>query len=174
MIKVGNLQDLINVSWIDEVVTTVLNSKGMQRPKEGGKPEGKVGDREWQRAIDAGYNPNAVYFEMFDENNLKHNIPPFHKCGRQRHWWITKMKPGQFMPMHVDPHTEQQENTDRFWIPLQDWEPGHIFMYKNEHVSGYKKADVYQYKQAQEIHGAANIGFNPRVVLQVTLYKEKQ
>lgn len=172
MIKVGNLEDLIDTKWIDDVVDIVLNNTGMLRPREGGKPEGDKGNREWQRAIDSGYSPEEIYFEMFDKNNLDYDIPTFHTCGRDRHWWITKMSPGQFMPMHVDPHTEYQANADRFWIPLQDWEPGHIFMYENIPVNDYKKADVFKYNNPQALHGAANIGLNTRIVLQVTLYEE--
>lgn len=173
MIFVGNLSKLTETSWIDILLKEVLSKEGLKRPKEGGKPEGKEGDAQWQKAIDAGYSPNDVYFQMFDKNNIETEIPEFHTCGRSRHWWITKMNPGNFMPMHVDPHTKQQKNADRFWIPLQDWEHGHIFMYENESICDYVKGDVYQYKDSQALHGAANIGLTPRVVLQITLYEEE-
>jgi len=78
------------------------------------------------------------------------------------------------MPMHVDPHTTVQKNAQRFWIPLQDWEIGHIFKFQDEIVTNYKKGDIYEYDDAQGLHGAANIGLTPRVVLQVTLYEEEQ
>jgi len=174
MIKVGNLHDMMtDISWLDTLRGEVFSKEGIKRPKEGGKPEGAEGDKEWQNAIDAGYNPTDVYFEMFDQNNIVTSIPKFHTCGRSRHWWITKMNPGNFMPMHIDPHTKQQKNTDRFWIPLQDWEHGHIFMYENLSISNYLKGDVYQYNNSQAIHGAANIGLTARAVLQITLYEEE-
>lgn len=174
MKKVGNLKDLINTDWIDAVVSEVLSKEGLHRPREGGKPEGPEGEAEWQKAIEAGYDPTASYFQMFNENNLNSEIPVFHTCGRSRHWWITKMLPGNFMPMHVDPHTKQEKNVDRFWIPLQDWDQGHIFMYEDQSIAGYQKGDVYMYSDAQALHGAANIGITPRVVLQVTLYEEEK
>lgn len=167
MIKIGKITE---TDWIDTVVNEVLSKTGTLRPQQGGKPAGAEGDREWQRAIDSGYNPTDVYFQMFDESNLIARIPNFHTCGRQRHWWLTKMMPGNFMPMHVDPHTEQQDNADRFWIPLQDWQPGHIFMYENIVVTDYKKGDIYKYTDSTALHGAANIGFTPRIVLQITLH----
>lgn len=167
-----NLKDHFDTSWVEVVLNEVLNKTGTLRPKEGGKPEGQEGDKEWQKALDAGYDSNASYFQMFTESNLEAEIPEFHKCGRSRHWWITKMMPGDFMPMHTDPHTVQGKNIDRYWIPLQDWEQGHIFAYEDEVITNYKACDVYKYSSAQAIHGAANIGLTPRVVLQVTLYEE--
>lgn len=172
MIKVGNLNDLIGIGWIDSVLNEVLTSQGMNRPREGERPQGIEGEKEWQKAIDAGYDPDAAYFQMFDKTNLKSGIPIFHTCGRNRHWWITKMMPGQFMPMHIDPHTKQETNVDRLWIPLQDFEKGHIFAYEDIVITNYKKADVYKYNNPRAFHGAANIGSTPRIVLQVTLYEE--
>lgn len=173
MLKVGHISELLDdLSWMDTVREEVLSKNGMFRPRDGGKPQGPEGDAEWQKAIDAGYDPNATYFQMFDKNNLESEIPVFHTCGRSRHWWITKMLPGNFMPMHVDPHTKQEKDTDRFWIPLQDWEQGHIFAYEDQIITDYKKGDVYKYDNSQALHGAANIGLTPRIVLQVTLHKE--
>jgi hypothetical protein len=73
------------------------------------------------------------------------------------------------MPMHTDPHTHE-ESCKRYWIPLQDYESGHIFIYKNTLMTEYSANDVFVYKNAQDSHGAANIGHTPRVVLQVTEY----
>jgi hypothetical protein len=168
MKQLGNIK---NNDWIDQVLDKVMSFQGVLRPKEGGVPEGKEGYQEWQKAIDAGYDPNAVYFQMFTKDILDIDIPKFYTCNRKHHWWITKMMPGQFMPMHVDPHTLQQQNADRFWIPLQDWQPGHIFMYENYVTTDYKKGDIYQYTDCAALHGAANIGTMPRVVLQVTLHR---
>jgi hypothetical protein len=75
------------------------------------------------------------------------------------------------MPMHVDPHTNYQENSNRFWIPLQDWESGHIFMYEDQAITSYSEGDVWTYDNPNALHGAANIGFTPRVVLQISSYE---
>lgn len=169
-----NITDMgITEEELDSWYAAFLEAEGMHRPREGGKPQGPEGEAEWQKAIDAGYNPNASYFQMFDESNSPVEIPVFHKCGRARHWWATKMMPGDFMPMHVDPHTTVQKNAQRFWIPLQDWSIGHIFKYEDEIVTNYKKGDIYDYENAQALHGAANIGLVPRIVLQMTLYEEE-
>tara|TARA_B110000977_G_scaffold199317_1_gene286354 strand:+ start:513 stop:1019 length:507 start_codon:yes stop_codon:yes gene_type:complete len=168
MKKIGNIQ---NDTWITNTVEQIMSKEGIFRPKHGGIPEGVKGKNEWQKAIDAGYDPNAKYFQMFTKDNLQIDVPNISSCGRQQHWWITKMMPGNFMPMHVDPHTVQQQNADRFWIPLQDWQPGHIFMYEDYVTTDYKKGDIFQYANSSALHGAANIGSTPRVVLQVTLHE---
>lgn len=168
MIKIGNIH---NDNWIDSVTEVVLSKTGLLRPRQGGVPEGEEGRKEWQSAIDAGYDPNATYFQMFTKDILDIEVPKILDCNRQQHWWITKMLPGNFMPMHVDPHTLHQKNADRFWIPLQNWEPGHIFMYENYVPTDYAKGDIFQYSDSSALHGAANIGSTPRIVLQVTLHE---
>jgi hypothetical protein len=81
------------------------------------------------------------------------------------------MLPGNFMPMHVDPHTLYEKNSCRYWMPLQDWKPGHVFMYENEVITDYKAGDVWMYRESGALHGAANIGYTPRLVLQVSTYE---
>jgi hypothetical protein len=80
------------------------------------------------------------------------------------------MMPGNFMPMHKDPHTMYEKNSRRFWMPLQDWAQGHIFVYEDEVITNYKAGDVYMYQDAQALHGAANIGLTPRLVLQFSTH----
>jgi hypothetical protein len=80
------------------------------------------------------------------------------------------MSPGDFMPMHVDPHTLYQPGSQRYWIAFQDWQPGHIMMYEDRVITNYKKGDIYSYEDANALHGAANIGYVPRIVLQVSTY----
>lgn len=162
----GNYKQYIDNHWLEEI----LNSKGMGRPLEGKKPETPEEELEYQRARLAGYRDDAVYFYMFDKNNVSFEMNlPF--IEEQYHWWITKMLPGNFMPMHVDPHAVFQKNSRRYWLPLQDWEPGHIFMYENQVITDYKAGDLYTYVDATALHGAANIGFTPRVVLQISTYE---
>jgi hypothetical protein len=157
-------------NWItDEMVNFFSSERGMGRPAEGKKPSSTEEELEYQRAIDAGYSPDQIYFYMFDKTNTPFDIiPPF--IDNNYHWWVTKMLPGNFMPMHMDPHTVLQDNSKRFWIPLQDFEPGHIFMYENQVITDYKKGDVWNYIDSTALHGAANIGFTPRIVLQISSY----
>jgi hypothetical protein len=63
-----------------------------------------------------------------------------------------------------------EQNSQRYWMPLQDWESGHIFMYENQVVTGYKMGDVWCYTDSTALHGAANIGYTPRIILQVSTH----
>lgn len=162
----GNYKQYIDDHWVEEV----LQSRGMGRPAEGKKPESIEEEQEYQRARDAGYSDDAIYFYMFDKNNVSFEMNlPF--ITEKYHWWITKMLPGNFMPMHVDPHTLYQTNSKRYWMPFQDWQPGHIFMYEDRVITNYKKGDLWVYEHSAALHGVANIGFTPRIVLQISTYE---
>jgi hypothetical protein len=55
-------------------------------------------------------------------------------------------------------------------MPLQDYTAGHVFIYKDEMITGYKAGDVFQFENETDIHGAANIGHTARIMLLVTEY----
>lgn len=163
---IGNFNQWIDPQWITELISTT----GIKRPVDGQKPDSPEMINEYQKSKDAGYKDDATYFYMFDKNNITFKIdPPF--VDKKFHWWITKMLPGNFMPIHRDPHTLYQKNSQRYWMPLTDWEPGHIFMYEDQVITNYKAGDVWQYLDSTALHGAANIGHVPRLVLQVSTYE---
>ena len=163
---VGNFKEVIDPKWIEEV----LSKDGMFRPRDGKKPDSIELEEEYNKAKQAGYTEEGTYFQMFDKTNVSFDVKP--PCGNSPyfHWWITKMMPGDFMPMHRDPHTAYEQNSRRFWMPLKDWERGHIFVYEDTVVTNYKAGDVYMYESAQALHGAANIGLTPRIVLQFSTH----
>lgn len=162
---IGNYIEWINPNWVKHV----LEHQGTGRPGNGKKPDSEAELIEYAKARLAGYQDDAIYFWMFDKNHLTLTTPPF--IQGNYHWWITKMLPGNFMPMHIDPHTLYQPNSKRFWMPLQDWQIGHIFMYKDTVITNYKAGDVWEYEDATAIHGAANIGHTPRIILQVSTHE---
>jgi hypothetical protein len=73
--------------------------------------------------------------------------------------------------MHTDPHTHDFKNCKRYWIAMQDYVPGHIFQYKDEILTNYKKGDIFQYPDANEIHGAANISYTKRLTFHFSTYE---
>lgn len=161
MLCVGNWQHYISSKLRQQVLDTV----GQARPRDW-PPAFAVESSEYKRAEEAGYDLSAVHWWVYEETNLGPLELPL---KNKYHWWITKLYPGQYMPMHTDPHTHEQK-CKRYWIPLQDYEPGHIFIYKEKLMTKYTANDVFVYTDAQDSHGAANIGHTPRVVLQVTEY----
>lgn len=160
MLRIENWGDVLDSSLRQRVLDTV----GYARPRDW-PPAFAIESAEYNRAKEAGYDLTAVHWWVYEEKHLgKLDLPL-----NEYHWWITKLYPGQYMPMHTDPHTHERP-CKRYWIPLQDYEPGHIFIYKDKMITDYNAYDVYMYDQEQDIHGAANIGHTPRVVLQVTEY----
>ena len=158
----GNF-NFIEDAWIKEV----LNKFGQGRPRDW-PPINAVESAEYARYKEAGYDLKAVNWWVYEKDNVSFDVnPPF--VRGKHHWWITKLYPGQYMPMHSDPHTHEQP-CRRYWIPLQDYEPGHIFIYKKQMMFDYKEGDVFSYEKSTDEHGAANIGHTPRVILQVTEY----
>lgn len=163
---IGNYNSWIDSRWLAEVLT----SRGTGRPKEGQLPDSPEMAEEYRKAVAAGYKNDVIYFWMFDKHNVTFEIPKPPWVENNFHWWITKMLPGNFMPIHKDPHTMYQPNSKRFWIPLQDWEIGHIIAYEDVVLTNYKAGDVWEYDDSTALHGAANIGYTPRIVLQVSTY----
>ena len=96
-----NFKEWINPFWIDELLTL----KGMARFKEGPQPDSPIMQEQWDKAVKAGYNLETEYFYMFDKNNVSFEINPPWCKDKNFHWWITKMLPGNCMPIHIDPHT---------------------------------------------------------------------
>ena len=143
----------------------VINTTGQARPRDW-PPSSAVESAEYRKAKDAGYNLTETHWWVYEKNDL--NIDLIFPLNNY-HWWITKMYPGQFMPMHTDPHTHEKP-CKRYWIPLQDYIPGHIFIYEGELIKDYKFGDVYEFDVSTDYHGAANIGHTPRISLLITEY----
>jgi len=158
---IGNYQHCINPLWEHLVLTRT----GQARPRDW-PPSSAVESAEYKKYKEAGYDLTAVNWWVYEEQDLGIDITlPW--ISNKYHWWITKMYPGQYMPMHSDPHTHDAV-CKRYWIPLQDYHPGHIFIYKDQMITDYRVGDVYTYDQSTDLHGAANIGHIPRIVLQIT------
>lgn len=165
---VGNFKNWIDPTWIE----FLKSNRGIARPGEGQQPDSPEMVDQYNKARAAGYKDDDIFFYMFDRHNTDFNIiPPF--TNEPYHWWITKMLPGNFMPMHTDPHTSYQKDSKRYWIPLQDYQPGHIFMYEDTVITNYKAGDVWVYSDSNALHGAANIGHTVRLALQISTYSEK-
>jgi hypothetical protein len=165
MIYKGNYSSWIQDKWINYL----LNNDGSPRPKTRSE---NPDSEEFRIATVAGYDLNNIYWYHYTSSNKTFPISleiPFEN-ERSNIWWFIKMNPGMFMPMHRDPHTEEEINCRRYWMALQDYEPGHIFIYNKELIVDYKKGDIYMYDDSRELHGACNIGYTPRLVFNFSTY----
>ena len=160
---IGNYFEWMNPSWIN----LLDSSKGQPRPQEW--PLINSLEEDYYKDFEKiGYKTNQTLWTVYEKYDIQLEITPPWTNGLV-HWWFVKMSPGQFMPIHSDPHTHDQE-CNRYWMPLQDYSTGHVFIINDKLITDYRAGDVFKFDDAQDIHGAANIGFNPRYTFLVTEY----
>jgi hypothetical protein len=160
---IGNFKDWIKPEWIEYL----LQHDGTKRPSGGENPE----CNEFSKAPIVGYDLTKTYWYHYTNHTFPFEVvPPIETQNNM--WWFIKMLPGNFMPMHRDPHITQDDKKEcvRYWMPLQDYEPGHIFVYNKQMMVDYNMGDLWAYSDANELHGACNIGYNPRLTFQFTSY----
>ena len=159
---IGNYADWIKPDWID----FLLSSPGYPRPGGGRNPDSE----EFKRATAVGYDLTKTYWYIFEPEHLPFDVPPPFPVDGGFLFWFIKMLPGNMMPMHKDPHAVREKNSKRFWMPLQDYKPGHVFIYEEKLATGYKKGDLFQYDDSHAVHGACNIGWEPRLICNFSTY----
>lgn len=165
MVYIGNYSNWIRDEWIDYL----LKNEGIPRPKTTSE---NPDCEEFRIATQAGYDLSKIYWYHYTNTTNTFPLPveiPFEK-NRDHIWWFIKMMPGMFMPMHRDPHAVDEKNVRRYWMPLQDYQEGHVFIYNNQLLTDYKKGDVWMYDESQEVHGACNIGYTPRLVFNFSTF----
>lgn len=124
-----------------------------------------------------GYSNNKFFFHQVSQDSKEcqdfNFVWPSIPYKRNNHfWWFVILYPGEFQPMHIDPHLTELKNFVRYTLFLQDWEPGHIFAYDNKMLSGYKAGDMFEWSNPETLHGPVNIGYHPRYTLQITSYDD--
>jgi hypothetical protein len=122
-----------------------------------------------------GYSTNKYFFHQMNTKSkemqdFKFTLPHVLKQRSNVNWWFVMLYPGEFQAMHVDPQLTEVKNFVRYTMFLQDWEPGHIFVYDDTYLSNYKAGDMYEWSDPMTVHGPANIGYNTRYTLQITMY----
>lgn len=156
---IGNFKDYIQDSWIEEIVSL---------PREWPRPFCE-NSTEHARLSSAGYDLSTSHWAVVEPFNVSFNINfPF--LNNITQWWCARLFPGQFMPMHVDPHAEDKKGK-MYWIPMQDYHSGHVFIINDELIKDYKKGDVFAFDNFKDYHGSANIGLIPKLTLIVVEYE---
>jgi hypothetical protein len=182
---IGNYSEWIKQEWLEEV----LNSPGPEIPRDYRVHEEMVQkslrgffdkisfdeeQKDWQQMNEVYDYDGNFFFEMFDAPdlsfNLKDNRPPFLEFDGPFAWWITKLQPGKFTPMHRDSYSVNY-TTYKYWMAWTDWEPGQVLMTEDEAIIKYKAGDVYKFTDPFILHGAANAGMQTRVALQITTWR---
>lgn len=122
-----------------------------------------------------GYSHKNHNFQQFnkksaDMKDFEIVLPTLTKTRSLCHWWFIKLLPGQMQTMHIDPHLVEVKNPVRYTMFLEDFQPGHIFVYDNKMISNYKAGDVFEWSDPMIVHGVVNIGYNTRYTLQITMH----
>jgi len=122
-----------------------------------------------------GYAHKNHDFQQFNRNSIDMQgfeivLPDLPEKRNRCFWWFVKLLPGQMQAMHIDPHLVEVDNPVRYTMFLQDFEPGHIFVYDDKMLSNYKAGDVYEWSDPMIVHGVVNIGYNTRYTLQITAH----
>lgn len=128
--------------------------------------------REMARPV---YSEKSPMFHQFnnrsqDMQGIEIALPDFPEKRKNCFWWFVKLLPGEMQAMHVDPHLVEVENPVRYTMYLQDYHPGHIFVWDDQMISNYKAGDVYEWSDPMIVHGCVNISYKTRYTLQVTMH----
>lgn len=157
-------------TWIkQEYIDFLLSNNGTPRPNGGKNPDCE----EFRIAPTVGYDMSATWWYFYDPSDFPFELTPPFEGNRKWIWWFIKMLPGNYMPMHRDPHVyadDRIKDCKRYWMPLQDYQDGHVFIYDNKMITDYHAGDLYAYDDANAIHGACNIGYTPRLTFLFTTF----
>lgn len=110
--------------------------------------------------------------EPLKDNPIK--LPEFPQTRNEILWWIVKLKPGQYQTVHQDPHLFTATNPVRYTMYLQDWQPGHIFIYKNKTISNYKAGDLFEWDDSLGEHAVVNLSNTNRYSLQISMQDKRE
>lgn len=165
MVYLGNYNDWVQEHWI----TYMLSVNGKLFPSSM-EPDNLNNCALTESKLDL---TKIMSYYQYDEDNTDFVVKPTWDTLKNHYWWMNKYLPGMILPMHKD----YNEFSDvrryvRYWMPLQDYERGHIFLYEDTLITNYKKGDLYMYENEQAYHTGGNAGWTPRLVLNITTWED--
>lgn len=130
---------------------------------------------EYRKKAEPAYSHNRFFFHQLNPasseiQNFNLELPELPAKRNNLNWWFVILYPGEFQPIHIDPALTKVKDPIRYTIFLQDWEPGHIFVYDDKILTNYKAGDMYEWNDPMIVHAPANVSYNTRYTLQITLY----
>lgn len=162
---IGNYSDVIPNTWVSHMNSHTGEIRPNYRMVMTEEVERQ--QKEWARVGYHGENSMATW-ELFHDwdFNEKLSTDSFDFCvGKKVQWWISKVKPGHCFPMHTDTIKTELVNPKRYWIAMEDYHWGHVFIINDKCVRDYKKGDVFLFDNSP--HGAANVGLANKYSLQL-------
>jgi len=166
MILIGNYNSWIKQEWVDYLT----NNDGLHIPRD--FPPYKL---ENSALPETGWDLKSVYSILYSTDNTDiviDHLPWTNSSDIKFYWWVNKLIPSMVYPKIRD-STYLYDTCCRYWIPLQDYEQGHIFVYEDTLMTGYKRGDVYMYTDPTAYVYAANAGRNMLLHLNFTTNENK-
>jgi hypothetical protein len=121
------------------------------------------------------FEKETPYFQQYnntsiDMQNFPIQLPELPKKRINCQYWFIKLLPGQMQTMHIDPHLVDVKNPVRYSMFLQDYVPGHVFVFDDFMATNYKAGDIFEWSEPECIHACVNVSYIIRYTLQITLY----
>lgn len=172
---IGNYKEWVDETFTPEVLEMMNNTDGGKtKLHEAGRWVGHPALNQYVEKIKVydKYKDNTFqqFFNVskpFKEKPLV--LPQLPETRNQTFWWVVKLKPGEYQTVHQDPHLYTSVNPKRYTLYLQDWQPGHVFIYKNKTISNYKAGDLFEWDDPLMEHAVANVSCNIRYSLQISM-----
>ena len=166
------------VDWIDEqhIIEHLASCQGDRTPVwQPDRWQGNSILEKFTEMARPGYSDNKFFFHQMNPKSkemqdFKFTLPDLPEKRKHINWWFVMLYPGEFQAMHIDPQLTEVDNPVRYTMFLQDWEPGHIFVWDDKVAANYKAGDVFEWSDPMIVHGPANIGYHTRYTLQITMY----
>jgi hypothetical protein len=158
--KIGNCKNWLKDEWTEYAMT-----------HKGRTPHAYKDSDTYNQWLKWGYKKHLINSHSFEPGNFPFEMPfplDVEHNKSDYNYTITRYNPGEFVPYHVD---FVQEYAIKLWISLQDYQPGHIFIYKSEILTDYKKGDMFIF-DGNSSHLAGNIGISQRAVLTYDIWGE--
>ena len=111
----------------------------------------------------------GLTWELFDRHNTDFNlVPPYDFGTHEWQWWIKKFLPGNGFPV-----VRLTETTRRLWMPLTNYELGHIFIYEDQMIAPFGQGDLFEFEHNAP-YAAVNLGVAPFYMMMFSVSKEQQ
>lgn len=122
---------------------------------------------EWKHWKEAGYSDEMLsYYDLLNKDLNIDVCLPSEVFGDILEIWFSRLDPGELLPLHQDGY-DFDPNFSRYSMFLQDYIPGHVFVYGDEIITGYKSGDVYQFDNPFIWYAACNMGLQSRFTMQI-------
>lgn len=111
----------------------------------------------------------GLSWELFDKHNTEFQIaPPFDFGTHEWDWWIKKLGPHDGFPV-----VTLTETTRRLWMPLNNYEMGHIFVYEESMIAPFNAGDLFEFEHNAP-YAAVNLGVDPFYMMMFSVSKDQQ